>query len=208
MSYLHLQKTWPLIVSVSAHAIILAWGIVAYIPPKPVEAHTKPMVIRLVDLQSKPTKIIATKSTPQAHSSQSKTTVPLAIQSTNTVAQPTATAAPAAAMIAAVPEVTQPVRTAEEFTPPSYSAEYLHNPTPEYPPLARRRGEQGRVVLHVTVSESGAVAAINISQSSGFALLDQSALTAVRGWRFVPATFNNHPTVGEVAVPIRFTLES
>lgn len=206
MSYL--QKTWPLAVSISAHALVVGWVYSAYIPPKPVEAHTEPMVVRLVNLQSKPTKIIATKSTPQSHPSQSKTTVSPAVQSTNTVAQTTAIAETTPAAITTAPEVTQPVRTAEEFTPPSYSAEYLHNPTPEYPPLARRRGEQGRVVLHVTVSESGTVATINISQSSGFALLDQSALTAVRGWRFVPAKFNNHPTVGEVTVPVRFTLES
>ena len=40
--------------------------------------------------------------------------------------------------------------------PPSFNAAYLDNPAPVYPPLARRSGEQGRVVLRVHVTASGA----------------------------------------------------
>ena len=36
-----------------------------------------------------------------------------------------------------------------------YDAAYLHNPRPAYPPLSRRLGEEGKVLLRVRVSREG-----------------------------------------------------
>jgi len=195
MSYLHLEKFYPLAVSITAHAAVLAWAVGAYTPPKVLHRQTEPITVRLVELQSH--KIIpVTQATSTVKTVVAKTVVPAekfivpAVEPINT-------------QVAHVQA--QPV---EEYTPPSFNAEYLHNPAPEYPPMAKRRGEQGRVLLRVTVSASGEASVVAVSQSSGYALLDQSALQAVKNWQFVPARFNNHAVVAEVTVPVRFTLES
>lgn len=47
-----------------------------------------------------------------------------------------------------------------------------------YPPLARRRGLEGRVELNFTVNPDGSISNIVIHTSSGHALLDQAAIAA------------------------------
>ncbi len=49
-----------------------------------------------------------------------------------------------------------------------------------YPPIARRRGWQGTVTIHVTVRSNGDLQQVKLSKSSGYSLLDNSAITALR----------------------------
>ena len=63
-------------------------------------------------------------------------------------------------------------------------------------------------MLRVLVSAEGLAESVSIEQSSGFESLDKSALQAVKNWKFIPATLNNHPVSGSVIVPIRFNLDS
>ena len=58
------------------------------------------------------------------------------------------------------------------------------NPQPRYPSLARRRGEEGRVLLRLTVNATGRVEAVSVARSSGYELLDQEAQRTVARWRF------------------------
>lgn len=94
------------------------------------------------------------------------------------------------------------------YVSPKFGADYLHNPAPEYPGMSRRRGEQGRVMLKVSVNAQGNPESVLLDKSSGFELLDKSALEAVRTWKFLPATINNRPVSGVVIVPVKFSLES
>ncbi len=85
--------------------------------------------------------------------------------------------------------------------------DYSVNPKPPYPMLARRRGEQGTVLLRVRVRTDGSVAEAEIKQSSGSTLLDDTALRTVRdSWRFTPARLDGVPVESWVEVPIRFVL--
>jgi len=85
--------------------------------------------------------------------------------------------------------------------------DYGMNPKPPYPMLARRRGDQGVVLLRVHVRADGSVVTAEIKQSSGSSLLDDAALQTVReGWRFIPARLNSAPVESWVEVPIRFVL--
>jgi periplasmic protein TonB len=77
---------------------------------------------------------------------------------------------------------------------------------PVYPEIARRRGQQGHVVLHVNVSPEGLPVAVTVAESSGFPSLDAAALTAVQQWRFVPATKGGVPVPAVAEVPVRFRL--
>lgn len=89
---------------------------------------------------------------------------------------------------------------------PKFGAAYLQNPAPDYPSLARRKGEQGRVLLQVLVSETGRAEKVQIDSGSGYSSLDQAALEAVKKWSFIPAKKGNRPVSAYVIVPVRFSL--
>ena len=96
----------------------------------------------------------------------------------------------------------------ESETPARFDAAYLRNPAPRYPPLARRLGEQGRIILRVRVDSAGNPATIELFESSGSARLDAAARQTVAGWRFVPARRGGKPIESWVQVPIIFKLEN
>ena len=80
-------------------------------------------------------------------------------------------------------------------------------PPPPYPPVSRRLGETGKVVLRVELDETGRVSAAQLISSSGHPRLDAAALAAVSAWRCQPAQRDGQ-TVRSVAVqPFDFTLQ-
>lgn len=87
-----------------------------------------------------------------------------------------------------------------------FNADYLKNPPPAYPSISRRLGEEGRVLLKVRVLEDGTAASVTLQKSSGFDRLDESALNAVKNWKFVPAKKGNQNISSWVVVPIVFSL--
>ncbi len=91
-------------------------------------------------------------------------------------------------------------------TLPKYSGGGLSNAAPRYPYLARRRGQEGRVVLRVQVTADGEAAAVQLRQSSGYRLLDKAAVEAAKTWRFVPARRGGIAVAGSVEVPVSFKL--
>lgn len=58
---------------------------------------------------------------------------------------------------------------------------------PKYPEGARRRGEQGDVVLELAVDARGGVADVKVVGGCGFAELEHAAVSAARRARFRPA---------------------
>jgi protein TonB len=110
---------------------------------------------------------------------------------------PAVSAAPAAPAVAPAPPI----------IPPNFNADYLHNPAPVYPPVSRRLGEQGRVVLRVLVTADGKAERVEVRTSSGSPRLDAVALETVRRWKFVPARQGDRPLAAWVLVPISFRLE-
>jgi protein TonB len=89
-----------------------------------------------------------------------------------------------------------------------FDAAYLNNPHPEYPPISRRLGEEGKVLLKVRVTPDGRVAAVDVEKSSNFARLDDAALRSVTRWRFVPAKRGDEAIEATVIVPIVFRLDN
>jgi protein TonB len=84
---------------------------------------------------------------------------------------------------------------------------YLEPPRVSYPPVSRRQGEEGRVLLRVLVDPQGQPAQVLLAESSGFARLDDAAASATRRSRFRPYTENGTAQTVWVMVPIVFTLE-
>ena len=56
----------------------------------------------------------------------------------------------------------------------------------EYPPLARRRGWQGRVRIGLLVEADGQLSRVQLVESSGYTLLDKAAMKNVNQLRNVP----------------------
>jgi TonB family protein len=84
---------------------------------------------------------------------------------------------------------------------------YAENPKPIYPQEAKEKGYEGEVVLRVEVLINGRVGQIEIRKSSGFELLDHSALTTVKQWRFIPAKKGDVAIPLWVNIPVKFQLQ-
>ncbi len=85
--------------------------------------------------------------------------------------------------------------------------DYLNNPLPEYPYIARQRHWQGVVWLLVDVSAAGLVDDVDVERSCGYRVLDRAASRTVKRWEFTPATRAGLPVESQVRIPIRFSLE-
>ena len=69
---------------------------------------------------------------------------------------------------------------------PSSDAQFLNNPTPPYPALSKRMGEQGKVIIRAFIGVDGVAQQAQIKQSSGYDRLDQTSLATALKWRYVP----------------------
>ena len=74
---------------------------------------------------------------------------------------------------------------------------------PGYPGLARRRGMEGVVMIEVLFNRFGEQLSLEMVESSGFGLLDDAAIAAVRDWQFAAPSEGNR---FKVRVPVRFSL--
>ena len=88
----------------------------------------------------------------------------------------------------------------------SARADYLQNPPPRYPDLARRRGWQGVAVLRVQVRTDGSPDCVELLKTSGHRMLDRASIETVRGWKFSPARTGGKAVKAWVEIPIRFQL--
>lgn len=61
-----------------------------------------------------------------------------------------------------------------------FDANHLNNPQPQYPLMAKRKGEEGTVMIRAFVDQNGAATKIEIAKSSSFSLLDNAALDAIK----------------------------
>lgn len=125
---------------------------------------------------------------------------------------PAVVAAASVAPVEAVPPAPSAATASSVANPvpvvlPRFDADYLNNPRPAYPVLARRLGEQGRVLLRVLVSGEGRAREVQVKEGSGFNRLDQAAREAVSYWRFVPARQGRESVEAWVLVPIAFSLD-
>jgi protein TonB len=77
---------------------------------------------------------------------------------------------------------------------------------PTYPPISRRLGEQGTVLLRITVSANGDVVAAKVEKSSGYSRLDRAALEWVRRRHYHPATQGGRAIAAQTLIRYTFNL--
>ena len=81
----------------------------------------------------------------------------------------------------------------------------IDTPPPDYPLALACAGVGGEVVLVLSLDAKGMPADVRIESSSRQDALDRAAVTAVRTWRFKPATRGGEPVSTRIRVPVKFT---
>ena len=192
-------------ITLALHALAAA-ALLSYEPARKALLAAAPIMVELIV----PPKIEPPKPQPPAELPKPKpvaktverTIEPLPVI-TAPVEAPSPVVAPPPPPVVVAPPPAPPV----PVTQPIFNADYLDNPAPAYPPLARRMREEGRVILRVLVSVRGTADEVQVRTPSGSTRLDEAARETVRGWRFVPAKRGAEPVAAWVLIPISFRLE-
>jgi len=102
----------------------------------------------------------------------------------------------------ALPNVAAPKRVA--VSSGVVSGLLIRKVTPNYPPLAKQARISGSVVLQAEISKDGSIE--NLHAVSGHPMLIQSAIDAVRQWKYKPYILNGVPVAVETTITVNFTL--
>ena len=115
-------------------------------------------------------------------------------------------AAPVMPAPAAAAENVMPAAQAAPASPKTVSSvQFIEQPQPEYPAIARRNGEQGTVLLRVLVNEKGRAERAEIKQSSGSSRLDEAARKAALQALYRPHMEDGRPVPFYAQFPINFS---
>ena len=185
--FLILSSGFPILFSLTLHILALMWFLQERSAGfnTPLLSTIEVVLIRPAPLVQEvkkpvPRKVAKTISTPHKPQVESKSTP---------VVQPARPAAPALT------------------TPPRYQAGSHNNPLPTYPYVSRRHGEEGKVICQIKVNAAGQAENINVTESSGFARLDDAAQKTLSTWIFQPAQKEGQKISGIIEVSITFLLE-
>jgi periplasmic protein TonB len=80
----------------------------------------------------------------------------------------------------------------------------IRHVAPAYNAIAQAAGVQGTVILEAVIGEDGRVRNVRVLRP--VALLDHSAIDAVRQWQFTPTLLNGEPVPVVMTVTVTFTL--
>jgi protein TonB len=112
---------------------------------------------------------------------------------------------PVAALTAPAAPAPVPAPSLPRTIPPS-AVQYLVPPAPVYSRISAKMHESGKVLVRVWIDEAGVPRDVQLAASTGFARLDDAALTAVRNCRFRPYLENGVAVAGWAVIPIEFEL--
>jgi protein TonB len=84
---------------------------------------------------------------------------------------------------------------------------FVYQPKPAYPLIAKRRGWEGTVTLDIELRADGSVGETKVVQSSGYPLLDEAAQNAVKTWRHIPVKRDGVPVTRRAHQPLVFKLD-
>jgi periplasmic protein TonB len=82
----------------------------------------------------------------------------------------------------------------------------IHRVNPTYPQMAKIARVQGPVVLAAIIGKDGAIQNLHVV-SSASPLLNQSAIDAVKQWRYRPYILNGEPVEVDTQITVNFTLQ-
>lgn len=77
---------------------------------------------------------------------------------------------------------------------------------PEYPFAAKKRNQEGTVVLRLSIDEQGGLQDVEVVEATDTVFID-TAVASVKKSAFIPAKNNNRPVASQAVLPIHFTLK-
>ena len=83
-------------------------------------------------------------------------------------------------------------------------AQLIRRVEPAYPRLAIQIHREGRVELHAIISTDGTIESLEVISGDPFFI--QSALFAVRQWRYRPTILNGRPVEVDTHITVIYTL--
>lgn len=89
-------------------------------------------------------------------------------------------------------------------SPAAIAGNRISGENPKYPVKAKKAKIQGEVVLHAVISKEGHIESLHVV--SGPAMLRNSALNAVRTWRYKPYVHNGHPVAVDTNINVIYQL--
>jgi bla regulator protein BlaR1 len=92
--------------------------------------------------------------------------------------------------------------------PHTLEAQLLNSVNPIYPNLAKRRGIEMEVKVDFTIDRDGRVTDINFAQQSKLIYFKSAIRSAIRKWRFSPATKNNRKVESKMTKIFSFSLHA
>ena len=160
-------------------------------PPKPVPAKLQPVK----KVQPKPTPPRLVSKTPELPKEEMAVSEP--------EPEPVAEMVPEPEIASRQPQMPAgPVTLTTEL---SVSCPKLN--APAYPPISRRMGEEGKLMLRVELDEAGQVDSAEIIDSSGYPRLDGAAMAAVQSWECKPPLRDGQPARAIALQPFNFVLQ-
>jgi protein TonB len=81
----------------------------------------------------------------------------------------------------------------------------IHRVEPVYPTLPRQLGRGGRVELRAIIATDGTIQSLQVV--GGDFLFYQSALDAVRQWRYTPTVLNGQPVEIDTYISVIYTMQ-
>jgi len=99
----------------------------------------------------------------------------------------------------------QPVKQRYKVSELQQMAQLITRVEPIYPPLPKQIHREGRVELHAVIGVDGTISALEVI--SGDPLFIQSALSAVRQWRYRPTILNGQPIEVDTHITVIYTLD-
>ena len=81
----------------------------------------------------------------------------------------------------------------------------IHRVEPIYPPLARQIHREGRVELRATIGTDGTIQSLQVV--SGDPMFLNSAIEAVRQWRYRPTILNGQPVEIDTYITVVYTMQ-
>lgn len=135
----------------------------------------------------------------------------ITVQALPPAAQPAPLVAPlevppptAPAAVVPAPVVTPPPAPPPRKQIPASALRYLVEPPAERTLVSKRAGESGRVHLRVVIDSAGLPMRVSVHKSSGYARLDEQAVSAMRQARFTPYLDAGQPVEVEVIAAIEY----
>jgi len=84
------------------------------------------------------------------------------------------------------------------------AANLIHQVTPAYPKDAKKQHIQGTVVLHAVIAQDGTMK--TVEYVNGPSELTDSAINAVKQWRYKPTLINGEPVQVDTTISVVYTL--